>query len=104
MDGVFLGLAGLLLRFGAAWDFPQALPSGNPSKQPGKPSENAVHSSSYTLTNPICFELEVIYLWTLCYYSSHCIHIKQNQKNGIFLPRDIDVFICVTYREFQQPP
>ena len=38
---------------------PRTLPSGNPSEQPSKPSENPVHPSSFTWINPLhCTVLE----------------------------------------------
>ena len=47
MDGV-LPQAGRA----APWDFSMALPNGNPSEQPCQPSENPIHPSSLTWTNP----------------------------------------------------
>ena len=37
----------------ASWDFPRALPLGNPSEQPCQSLENTVLPSSFTKINPI---------------------------------------------------
>ena len=67
MDGVFLGLAGLLLGISLG-----LRPREISSEQPCQPSENPVHPSSFTWINPICIP------------NKEALHLRLGQRVDLF--------------------